>query len=77
MSTRKTTVFYAVLIAIASVAVGMVIASQWGLPQASSAQPINVPTSNTAALNGPIDAHRQGAESDRREHPHDGPCPRA
>jgi serine protease Do len=56
MSTRKTTVFYAVLIAIASVAVGMVIASQWGLPQASSAQAINVPASNTAALNGPIDA---------------------
>ena len=51
MSTRKTTVFYAVLIAIASVAVGMVIASQWGLPQASSAQTVNVPASNTAALN--------------------------
>ena len=56
MSTRKTTLFYAVLIAIASVAVGMVIASQWGLPQASSAQTINVPAANTAALNGPIDA---------------------
>jgi serine protease Do len=56
MSTRKTTLFYAVLIALASVAVGMVIASQWGLPQASSAQTINVPASNTAALNGPIDA---------------------
>jgi serine protease Do len=56
MSTRKTTVFYAVLIAIASMAVGMVIASQWGLPQASSAQTINVPAPNTAALNGPIDA---------------------
>src|SRR5215203_957329 len=56
MSTRKTTVFYTVLIAIASVAVGMVIASQWGLPQASSAQTINVPAANTAALNGPIDA---------------------
>ena len=56
MSTRKTTVFYAVLIAIASVAVGMVIASQWGLPPASSAQTVNVPASNTAALNGPIDA---------------------
>ncbi|MGH9372932.1 MAG: S1C family serine protease, partial [Vicinamibacterales bacterium] len=37
-------------------AVGMVIASQWGLPQASSAQTINVPESNTAPLNGPIDA---------------------
>ncbi len=56
MTTRKTTVFYGVLIAIASIAVGMVIASQWGLPQASSAQTINVPAANTAALNGPIDA---------------------
>jgi serine protease Do len=56
MTTRKTTVFYGVLIALASIAVGMVIASQWGLPQASSAQAINVPTANTAALNGPIDA---------------------
>jgi serine protease Do len=56
MSTRKTTLFYAVLIAIASLAVGMVIASQWGLPQASSAQTLNVPASNSAPLNGPIDA---------------------
>src|SRR5918995_6089513 len=56
MSTRKTTFFYAVLIAFASVAVGMVIASQWGLPQASSAQTVNVPATNTAPLNGPIDA---------------------
>ena len=56
MSTRKTTLFYGFLIAIASLAVGMVIASQWGLPQASSAQTINVPPPNTAALNGPIDA---------------------
>ena len=56
MTTRKTTLFYGVLIAIASLAVGMVIASQWGLPQASSAQTVNVPSSNTAALNGPIDA---------------------
>ena len=56
MSTRKTTLFYGVLIAIASLAVGMVIASQWGLPQASSAQTVNVPAANSAALNGPIDA---------------------
>ena len=56
MSTRKTTLFYAILIAIASAAVGMVIASQWGLPQASSAQPVAVPAANTAPLNGPIDA---------------------
>ena len=56
MSTRKTTLFYAVLIAIASLAVGMVIASQWGLPQASSAQSISMPASNSSPLNGPIDA---------------------
>ena len=56
MSTRKTTLFYAVLIAIASLAVGMVIASQWGLPQASTAQTLNVPASNSAPLNGAIDA---------------------
>ena len=34
MPTRKTTLFYVVLIAIASAAVGMVIASQWGLSAA-------------------------------------------
>jgi serine protease Do len=56
MSTRKTTLFYVVLVAIASLAVGMVIASQWGLPQASSAQSVNVPSVNSAPLNGPIDA---------------------
>jgi serine protease Do len=56
MSTRKTTFFYAVLIAIASLAVGMVIASQWGLPQSSTAQTINVPAANSSPLNGPIDA---------------------
>jgi len=56
MSTRKTTLFYAVLIAVASAAVGMVIASQWGLPSRSAAQSLNVPASNSAALSGPIDA---------------------
>ena len=56
MSTRKTTLFYAVLIAIASAAVGMVIASQWGLPQASSAQTVSVPSVNSAPPAGPIDA---------------------
>ena len=38
MSTRKTTLFYAVLIAVASLAVGMVIASRLDLTPASSAQ---------------------------------------
>jgi len=56
MSTRKTTLFYGVLIAVASLAVGMVIASQWGLPQASSAQALNVPALNSAPLTGAIDA---------------------
>ena len=41
MSTRKTTVFYAVLIAIASLAVGMVIASRLDLAPASSAQTVD------------------------------------
>jgi serine protease Do len=56
MSTRKTTLFYAILIAIASAAVGMVIASQWGLSPSSSAQSINLPAANSAPLSGPIDA---------------------
>ena len=57
MPTRKTTLFYVVLIAVASAAVGMVIASQWGLPQSSSAQTtVAVPSANSAPLSGPIDA---------------------
>ena len=38
MSTRKTTLFYALLIAVASLAVGMVLASRLDLTPASSAQ---------------------------------------
>jgi len=56
MPTRKTTLFYIVLISIASAAVGMVISSQWGLPQASSAQTVSVPATNNAPLSGPVDA---------------------
>jgi serine protease Do len=56
MSTRKTTLFYASLIAVASMAVGMVIASQWGLSSTSSAQTVAVPAMNSAPLDGPIDA---------------------
>ena len=55
MSTRKTTLFYAVLIAVASAAVGMVIASRLD-PSSSSAQTIAAPAANNAPLNGPIDA---------------------
>jgi serine protease Do len=56
MSTRKTTLFYAILIAVASLAVGMVIASRLDLAPASGAQTVNVPASNSAPLTGPIDA---------------------
>ncbi|HVZ21562.1 MAG TPA: trypsin-like peptidase domain-containing protein [Vicinamibacterales bacterium] len=56
MSNRKTLLFYAFLIAIASLAVGMVIASRLDLTPASSAQTIGVPPANSAPLGGPIDA---------------------
>jgi serine protease Do len=57
MSTRKTTLFYALLIAIASVAVGMVIASRLELSPTSAAQTVSaLPPANSAPLSGPVDA---------------------
>jgi serine protease Do len=56
MSTRKITLFYALLIAVASLAVGMVIASRLDLTPSSSAQTIAVPPMNSAPLTGPLDA---------------------
>ena len=56
MSTRKTTAFYAVLLVVASLFVGMVIASRFDLTPTSSAQPITVPPMNSAPLTGPLDA---------------------
>jgi serine protease Do len=56
MSTRKTSLFYAVLIAIASLAVGMVIASRLDLTPTSSAQMVAMPAMNSTPLGGPIDA---------------------
>jgi serine protease Do len=56
MATGKTTLFYALLIAVASLAVGMVIASRLDLAPASSAQPLQVPPTNSAPLSGAIDA---------------------
>ena len=56
MSTRKTSLFYAVLISVASVAVGMVIASRLDLTPASSAQVATMPPMNSSPLGGPIDA---------------------
>jgi serine protease Do len=56
MSTRKTTVFYVLLTAVASFAVALVIASRLDLTPVSSAQGIAVPSMNSAPLGGPIDA---------------------
>ena len=52
MSTRKTTLFYSVLIALASVAVGMVIASRLDFTPRSMAQSVNVPLANSAPVSG-------------------------
>jgi serine protease Do len=56
MSTRKTTFFYALLIAVASLAVGMVIASRLDLTPPSSAQTIAVPPMNSSPIGGPLNA---------------------
>jgi serine protease Do len=56
MSTRKTTFFYALLIAVASLAVGMVIASRLDMTPTSSAQSMPAPPMNSAPLTGPLDA---------------------
>src|SRR5262249_30411198 len=57
MSTRKTTLFYGALIAVSSLAVGMVIASRLDLTPASSAQStFTLPTQNSAPITGSIDA---------------------
>src|SRR6185295_11103694 len=56
MSTRKTTVFYGLLIAVASLAVGMVLASRLELTPTSSAQTVAVPPMNSTPVSGPLDA---------------------
>lgn len=58
MSTGKTTLFYSFLIMVASLAVGMVIASRLDLTPASSAQTatMQAPPMNSAPLSGPVDA---------------------
>ena len=58
MSTGKTTLFYSFLIMVASLAVGMVIASRLDLTPASSAQGTiaAAPPMNSAPLSGPVDA---------------------
>jgi serine protease Do len=56
MSNRKTTLFYSVLIGLASMAMGMVIASRLDLTPGSYAGALNIPAANSAPLVGPIDA---------------------
>ncbi len=57
MSTRKTTLFYTVLVAIASVAIGMVIASRLDLSPTSTAQTIGTaPPANSSPITGSLDA---------------------
>ena len=56
MSTRRTTLFYVLLTAVASFAVALVIASRLDLTPSSSAQSISVPAMNSAPIAGPIDA---------------------
>lgn len=55
MANRKTTFFYAALIAVASLAVGMVIASRLGMSPASMAQTA-APPMNSAPITGPLTA---------------------
>src|SRR4051812_24468533 len=56
MSTRKTTLFYALLLMVASLFVGMVIASRLDLAPRSSAQTLAGPSVNSAPVTGPLDA---------------------
>ena len=56
MSNRKSTVFYVLLLIIASVIGGMVLASRLDLSSASSAQTVAAPPMNSAPLTGSIDA---------------------
>src|SRR5216110_2421392 len=55
-SLPRLTLFYLPLIVLASIAVGMVIASRLDLTPTSSAQTIAVPPMNSAPLTGPLSA---------------------
>jgi serine protease Do len=56
MSTRRSTWFYGLLLVLASITVGMVLASRLDLASQSSAQVLAVPPANSAPLSGPVDA---------------------
>jgi serine protease Do len=54
--TKRTSIFTAVLIAVASLAAGLVLASRLDLTSTSSAQPMALPDANSEPINGGIDA---------------------
>src|SRR5688572_4946488 len=56
MSTRKTTLFYALLIAVSSMAVALVIASRLDLTPTSEAQTFTAPPMNSTPVTGTLDA---------------------
>jgi serine protease Do len=56
MSTRKTTLIYSLPVAVASLAIGMVLASRLDLAPSSAAQTVALPPMNSAPITGPIDA---------------------
>jgi len=56
MSTRRSTWFYGLLLAFASIIVGMVLAARLELSPRSAAQTLAVPPANSAPLSGPVDA---------------------
>ena len=56
MSTRRTTLFSGVTIAVASMVIGMVLASRFELTPASSAQAVQIPPANSAPITGDIGA---------------------
>jgi len=56
MSTRKSHVFYGLLIALTSIVAGMVLASRLDLAPASFAGAMDVPVVNTEPIEGPLDA---------------------
>ncbi len=56
MSTKRSTVFYGILIGFTCVVAGMVIASRLDMAPASLAGSLNVPETNSEPLDGPLDA---------------------
>src|SRR5688500_3477153 len=56
MNSRKSSVFYGLLIACTSVVAGMVIASRLDLAPRSTAAELKVPMTSSAPVGGPIDA---------------------